>query len=109
LKLVSILPHKLTTSKDGFGREEICSVTFLPWVKIHGYNYVIRSLHSFQLPQSLVLWARWEDAAAGQRPAVGALLYLDLLVLLHQSCPDYFEGKRTKKKKGSKEIWVVLT
>jgi hypothetical protein len=26
----------------------------------------------------------------------------------HQSCPDYFGGKSTKKKKGSKEIWVVL-
>jgi hypothetical protein len=25
-----------------------------------------------------------------------------------KACPDYFEGKRTKKKKGSKEIWVVL-
>jgi hypothetical protein len=48
------------------------------------------------------LWARWEDAAAGQRPAVGALLCLDLLVLLHQSLPRLFRRQKNEEKEGLK-------
>jgi hypothetical protein len=50
------------------------------------------------------LWARWEDAVAGQRPAsaVGALLCLDLLVLLHQSLPQLFREQKNEEKEGLK-------
>jgi hypothetical protein len=46
------------------------------------------------------LWARWEDAAAGQRPAsaVGALLCLDLLVLFHQSLSRLFRVQKNEEK-----------
>jgi len=47
------------------------------------------------------LWARWEDAAAGQRPAsaVGALLCLDLLVLLHPKPAPTISGAKARRKR----------
>jgi len=50
------------------------------------------------------LWARWEDAAAGQRPAsaVEALLCLDLLVLLHPKPAPTISGQKDEEKEGLK-------
>ena len=64
-----------------------------------GYQYAApkelflptQSSYRFHLPQSLFVWARWEDIpkafGTGLRPAsaVGALLCLDFLVLLGQA------------------------
>jgi hypothetical protein len=75
MNFVSILQHWHPFPEDDFGREVNCSVTFLPWVKTHGYKAIApleliiieATLYQFHLTQSHYMWARglsWQRAGA---------------------------------------------
>jgi hypothetical protein len=107
MNFVSILPHRHSFPKDGFGREGNNLLISIPRVETQGYQYVapmelifiVRSLNQFHLPQSLVLWARWAVVAAGQRLASAAEALPRLVQTAVRDWSFWVKAKRTKKKK----------
>jgi len=82
MKLVSILPHRHSFPKKGFGREGDNLLISIPRVETRGYQHVapselifIKGPHyKFHLMQSLFLWAWWSVVAAGRRLASAAIV-----------------------------------